>query len=118
MASLKLKSSSRNRNGLGWAASDFFVLRTPFLPLDALLSLSDSLEATMHCSDPALLEASLCRDRLRVRDRLRILCERADVREALFIASPSLEERLAEWQRDPETERGQKLERSLLCYLS
>lgn len=99
------------------APADFFVLRTPYLPLDALLSLGNGLEAA-DCRDPALLDAALLRDRIRVRDRLRRLCERPDVQEALAVASPSLSESLDRWKHDADSRRGQKVERSLLRYLS
>jgi len=103
---------------MAWTTSDFFVLRTPYLPLDCLLALSDGLEAAEHRGDPAALESALYRDRVRVRDRLRLLYRRPDVREALFIASPALEERLDDWERDPESQRGQRVERSLLRYVA
>lgn len=99
------------------APADFFVLRTPFLPLDALLSLGEGLEAAA-CEDPALLDAALTRDRIRVRDRLRHLCERQDVREALAVASPSLIEALDRSADAADSRRGRKVERSLIRYLS
>ncbi|MFD5552721.1 lantibiotic dehydratase [Streptomyces sp. NPDC127068] len=100
-----------------WVPADFFVLRTPLLPLDALLSLGDGLEAP-GCTDPADLDAALTRDRLRVRERLRRLYARPDVAEALAVASPSLARALERWQRDADSARGRKVERSLLRYLA
>ncbi|MFC4531996.1 lantibiotic dehydratase [Sphaerisporangium dianthi] len=81
-----------------WRAAGFFVLRTPCLPVDALLALGDDLEGAAGRHQAAALD----RDRARVLDRLRALCLRPDVREALLIASPSLEGRLDGWARDPD----------------
>ncbi|MFC7385798.1 lantibiotic dehydratase [Sphaerisporangium rhizosphaerae] len=89
------------RSGRGepaWEASGFFVLRTPSLPLDALLALGEGLEGAAHPHEEALLD----RDRARVLDRLRALCLRPDVREALMVASPSLERRLDDWAGAPD----------------
>ena len=100
--------------------SDFFVLRTPFLPFDALLGGSKSLTAgpAALLEDAAGLERALQRDRVQLRDRLRELVARTEVREALFLASPSLDDSLESWLREPESERGQKVERTLMRYLA
>ncbi|MFF3734280.1 lantibiotic dehydratase [Streptomyces sp. NPDC002476] len=98
-----------------WRADDFFVLRTPYLPVDTLLSFGEGLEAA-SCTEPGLLDAVLERDRWRVRDRLRAWSERPEVREALAIASPSLAAGISEWRRSPDGRRGRKVERSLLRY--
>jgi thiopeptide-type bacteriocin biosynthesis protein len=96
----------------------FFVLRTPLLPCEELHALSAGLEAPAFLSDTAGLEAALARDRRRLRERLRAQLERPEVREALFLASPSLEQSLPSWYADPEGERGQKVERTLVRYLA
>ncbi|WP_189299529.1 lantibiotic dehydratase [Streptomyces cinerochromogenes] len=98
-----------------WRADDFFVLRTPYLPVETLHSLGEGLEAA-SCTDPCLLEAALERDRGRVRERLRTWCERPEVREALAVASPSLMAGVSRWRRSPDGRRGRKVERSLLRY--
>ena len=91
----------------------FVVMRTPYLAIDDLLGLSCGLEAS-SATGPAL-DGALARDRARARDRLAALCARDDVREALFVASPSLEARLDD---DPANARGQKVQRSVLRYVS
>lgn len=96
--------------------ADFFVLRTPLLPMDVLRDFSAGLEAPEAA--PAELAAALQRDTALLRTRLRTLLCLPEVREALFVASPSLDESLPEWERDPEGERGQKVERTLLRYLA
>jgi hypothetical protein len=73
--------------------SGFFVLRSSLLPVDALRA-------------------------FRTRDDLRKWLDDKAVREALFLASPSLEESLPFFLEDPESERGQKVEHSLVKYFS
>lgn len=89
----------------------FFVLRSPLLPLDAFYRWGDDLERKAD-------EAALARDAAVVRARLRALVDRPDIREAIFVASPGVEESLVHWMRDPDGERGQKVERSLFKYLA
>src|SRR6266568_12360 len=96
--------------------SGFFALRTPLLPFDELLAWSDGLEAPSQADDPARLEAAVAADRTRLRERLRTAFTRPEIREALFIASPDLEERIDLWLRQPESEPGQKIERALVRY--
>src|SRR5581483_4821550 len=78
----------------GLEPSGFFVVRSSLLPLDTLLAWSGERERLGEW----------------VRDPL--------VREALFLASPSLEESLEHWERDPASERGQKVEGSLVKYFA
>jgi class I lanthipeptide synthase len=87
-------------NGAGEASgivpSGFFVLRTPLLPFD---------------------ERRPC-DEAEARERLRSVLSRPEVREALFVASPDLEERLEDWEREPESARGRKVEPALVRYVA
>lgn len=108
------------RAGRSITASDFFVLRTPLLPFDALLRFSAGLESCAAAAqkDPAILDQALQRDRVRLRERLREFVARREVREALFLASPSLEDSLEFWLAEPESERAQKVERTLVRYLA
>src|SRR4051812_25235620 len=80
--------------------ADFFVLRSPLLPFDELLSWSTGLAGASHRDAPEL-EGALQQDARALRDRLRALIRRQEVREALFVGSPGLERRLAEWSVDP-----------------
>ena len=94
----------------------FFALRTPLLPFDVLEAWGQELEAPR--ASPETLAEALRRDRARLRERLRQWVEEPVVREALFIASPVLEESLPVWLRAPESERGQKVERTLVRYFA
>jgi thiopeptide-type bacteriocin biosynthesis protein len=93
----------------------FFVLRTPLLPFDELVAWSAGLEAAS--AGPHERAAALARDRQRLRERLRALIARPEVREALFVASPSLEAELGQWLADADSERGRKVERALVRYV-
>ena len=97
-----------------FAASGFFALRTPLLAFDALVKWGRDLAAT--ASAEGHLEAMLARDRAVLRQRLREQVADPVVREALFLASPVLEESLPLWEAEPESERGQKVERTLVRY--
>src|SRR5262249_53696323 len=98
--------------------SGFFAWRTPLLPFDELLAWSDGLEAPSAGDDPAQLEAACAADRARLLQRLRAVFHRPEVREALFLASPSLEERCGPWLREPDGPDDPKLERALVRYFA
>jgi thiopeptide-type bacteriocin biosynthesis protein len=98
--------------------SGFFTLRTPLLPFDELLTWGDGLEAAAAGDDAACLEAAAKADRARLRQRLRAVFARPEIREALFVASPDLEERFDVWMREPDGEPGQKIERALVRYFA
>jgi thiopeptide-type bacteriocin biosynthesis protein len=83
-----------------------FVLRTPLLPFDEFVTWG------------ADVRGASAQDCERVRDRLRQAIARADVLEALFVASPGLVDDLDAWTRAPDSERGQKIERALVRYFS
>ncbi len=79
--------------------SGFFILRTPLLPFDEILKLAGGSESV-------------------VRERLRALVLRPEVREALFVGSPDLEESLDLWLLDPASERGRRIELAIVRYVS
>jgi thiopeptide-type bacteriocin biosynthesis protein len=96
--------------------SSFFLLRTPLIAFDRWRELADGVTAPTARDDE--LAFALEADRARVRQRLRALVDRPEVREALFVASPSLYEALAAWEHAPDSERGRKAERSLVRYVA
>lgn len=86
------------------APNGSFVLRTPLFSITEALEWGEDLEAPAAPDDPD----ALARDRAKLRDRLRAFYRRAEVQEALFLASPKL------WRRsrafldgadDPKVER-------------
>ena len=101
-----------------FAPSGFFALRSPLLPIDRLVSWSEGLEGPrLLTGGDGDLAAALERDAGRLRGWLRDLLARPEVREALFVASPPLEGSLGLWLEQPDSERGQKVERSLVKYV-
>jgi len=99
-----------------FAPAGFFALRTPLLPYDEFLAWSDQLEAVEALADPTRLEPALARDRARLRDRLHAAFSRPAARDALFVASPDLDEVLDVWLREPESKKGQRIELALVRY--
>lgn len=79
------------------SAADFFVLRTA--------NQSVSLLTDWQGEDLQSLRAQL---------NQWLSCEQ--VKEALYVASPSLVERLPYWQKDPDSKRGKKIEAVLVKY--
>jgi lantibiotic biosynthesis protein len=110
--------TERGRVGRQFTPPGFFVLRTPLLPFEEMAAWSEGLEAVGALSDPRGLEAALERDRARLRARLRALVARPEVREAVFVASPSLDEALEIWQKEPDSKQGRKLEPAVVSYIS
>jgi thiopeptide-type bacteriocin biosynthesis protein len=97
----------------------FFVLRTPLLPLEELLSWTEGCRAA-KCAQ-AGLEVSVGSWQTDVgllRKRLAGLVSRAEIRQALFLASPSLEASIQYWLADPDSKRGVQTERSLVRYFT
>jgi thiopeptide-type bacteriocin biosynthesis protein len=105
--------------GPAFAASGFVVLRTPLLAFDELLALGAGLAAVATVRGaPADLDAALAADRARLVGRLRELAARPEVREAIQLASPSLDESLAMWLERPDADRGPKVVRALFRYVA
>jgi thiopeptide-type bacteriocin biosynthesis protein len=52
-----------------------------------------------------------------LRERLRALLERPEVRESVFLASPSLSDGLDVWKKEPDGKKGQRAERALVRYV-
>ncbi|WP_224247951.1 lantibiotic dehydratase [Hyalangium gracile] len=100
----------------GFSASGFFAVRSPVLPLDILLAWSQGLSAS-QAPESARADA-LAHDAALLRERLRRHVADPLVQEALFLASPSLVESLPQWEASPESERGQKVERTLVRYFT
>jgi thiopeptide-type bacteriocin biosynthesis protein len=102
----------------GYVPSGFFALRTPLLPFDELLAWSAGLQSAAAADDATRLEAAMADDRARLRGYLRTVYARPEVRDALFVASPDLDERFDIWLRAPDSEPGQKMERAFVRYFA
>lgn len=78
--------------------ADFFVLRTPLLPFATLTEWADLERPALARDRPAEAYAeAYARDVEVLRARLRTIIARPEVREALFIASPSLDASVTAW---------------------
>ena len=97
--------------------SGFFVLRSPLLPFDDLVDFSAGLQAP-QATDPEQLVRALQADQRILADRLLEIFGRPEVKEALFIASPSLLDRVEVFRRDADSKRGRKVARGLVSYLA
>ncbi|MFO0579661.1 MAG: lantibiotic dehydratase [Polyangia bacterium] len=106
-------------HGEAWLHSGFFVLRTPLLPVNVLKALGSGLTAQQRlesgASDPDL-EAALSADRAAQRACLAALFAQPEVKEALLLASPLTADSMEVWQRDPDSERGRKIQNTLIRY--
>jgi thiopeptide-type bacteriocin biosynthesis protein len=76
---------------------DFFVIRTPRMPVNNLLSLGSDKDET--------------------RKLISQWIEQPEVIEALYLATPSLLERLDYWRNKPDSKQGKKVEQALLKYM-
>ncbi|CAH9050132.1 Nisin biosynthesis protein NisB [Pseudoalteromonas sp. CIP111854] len=89
--------TDKNSPTLSHYAADFFVLRSPRLSLQHLVNWQHS-------------------DRQQLRDQLHHWLELDETQEALYIASPSLLDRIEQWYDDPDSKKGRKLELALAKY--
>jgi class I lanthipeptide synthase len=99
-------------------ASEFFALRTPLLPRDVLGALGKGLAAPRAFASGTPLEPALEEDRARTIEGLRTLVADPVVREALFVASPSLDEALEAWLHDPRSPRARGVTDILVRYIA
>lgn len=97
--------------------SPFAVVRTTLLPFDEYRRWTGDLRLASAGDDPGELAAAAAADRARLRAGLGELIARPEVREALFLASPDLEEGLGAWRRDPDGAKGRRAEEALVRYL-
>jgi thiopeptide-type bacteriocin biosynthesis protein len=96
--------------------ADFFVLRTPKLPLDAL---SPRHQTRQEADAQGSSRDGLEKGREALRQTLRDLIQRDDVREALALASPDLASRLGAWlEGSLAGPAARNVERALVKYLS
>ena len=72
----------------------------------------------MALDDPARLEQALADDRARLRDRLHAAVSRPEIRDALRVASPNIDDSFDLWVREPESERGRGLEPVIVRYFA
>lgn len=96
--------------------SGFFAWRTPLLPFTEAMALSEGLAAPAAGDDE--LGTAVAADRAEVRRRLRRLLASAEVREAIFLASPDLDDAVNEWLDDPDADGYGGVVGAVLRYLT
>lgn len=101
-----------------FATSGFFALRTPLLPFEEFLALSEGLTFFKTFHEGGDITAAAAADAKLVRARLQQFIDRPEVREALWVASPDFFSALSLWRKEPESEKGQRLEHSLYRYVA
>ena len=79
------------------APSGFVLVRSPLLPWETLTSFGAGLEATRTLDTSDDLTLAIESDRARLTERLRALVLDPAVREAVFVASPSLDRAIEAW---------------------
>jgi lantibiotic biosynthesis protein len=100
-----------------FAPEGFFVFRTPLLPFSAA-SAAVPLRAPLALAEGADLGAALADDRRELVAALRDRVADPVVREALFIASPTLHEAMDAWLADPADARAHGVVDILVRYLA
>lgn len=98
-----------------FSPAGFFVLRTPLLPFEEVFA-GDERNARRALDGAADLERAIAADREHWRARLRRALERPEVREAIFLASPDLDERIDDWRQPLEEQKGRRIELALARY--
>jgi thiopeptide-type bacteriocin biosynthesis protein len=93
---------------LDFVPSGFFVLRTPLMPFETVLNDGIDVDASR----------SLERDRKRQIEQLRAVVADPTIREALFVASPSLDEAIDAWLADEGAPRANGVAEALLRYVT
>jgi lantibiotic biosynthesis protein len=91
-------------------------LRTPLLPFTQYLQWADGLKAPHAWENGETLQQAISEDKEKLRAALRDMIRRPEIREALYLASPTLDQSLEYWLRDPESERGRGAELVLVRY--
>lgn len=112
------KDKSKTASELLFVPSGFFAFRTPLYPYEELESWGAGLASpSTSAESEEEFAAAWAADRALLRQRLRALLERPEVRESVFLASPSLSDGLDGWKKDPDGKKGQRAERALVRYV-
>jgi thiopeptide-type bacteriocin biosynthesis protein len=98
--------------------ANFFVLRTPLLPFETLMRLSEEIDAPEALGDPSCLRGAWSRDRALFRQRLQALVRTPLIRDAIFVASPDLDQAIDRWLTSPADPRSEATERAVMKYVA
>ena len=95
-------------SGQEFGRSGFFAMRSPLLPLETFWRWGEGLRC--GTGERGVSPETYQRDRRVLQRRLRRILDDEVVREALFVASPSLSDRLGTWVSDPDSPKGRQSE--------
>lgn len=108
--------------------SGFFALRTPLLSVAEYMAWGDGLACTagnaVECGAPTCdgrdseLDRRLARDLEILRARISRMLDRAEITEALYLASPDLLRSAAAWRANPTSHRARRFELAVVRYFS
>lgn len=100
------------------SADSFFVLRTPLLPRELSTALGAGLLGRRAYLERGDLGKALAEDRSAITQRLRVLLQEPTIREALFVASPSLDEAIDAWLAEPASDRASGVIDAVVRYVA
>jgi thiopeptide-type bacteriocin biosynthesis protein len=98
-------------------ADGFFVWRCPLLPLDELADWGRDLATPDAWRSGRDLGPAIESDCARLRERMRVLAQRPEVMEAMYLGSPALIERLPVWLSAAPSDKTARIESAVLRYL-
>jgi thiopeptide-type bacteriocin biosynthesis protein len=107
----------RSRGRADAEHAGFFVLRTPLLPFEELVAFGEGLRAA-RVRDKGRVSEALAHDRALLAERVRALAARPEIREAVFVASPSLAESLSEASVEPGGRRRANVDAPFVRYFA
>lgn len=105
-----------DRQREGFVPAGFFVLRTPLLPFDEMEAWTRDVPPEAQPGSGG--DSGASGDRARLRQWLIDAVDRPELRDALFLGSPSLDDGLKTWRQEPDSERGRRVEAALVAYVS
>jgi lantibiotic biosynthesis protein len=95
----------------------FFVFRTPLLPFHELLRFGFE-PASSSVAPIDQFEQAFSAQLARERTSLKILLDRPEIREAIFVANHEFARFADSWKRDPESKKGKRAELTIVRYLA
>lgn len=110
------QSGSYRTKASEFRAAAFFVYRTPLLPIEEWTDWSEELSAPSVMAGGVALAVAVAADQAALWGRLRTTLARPEVRQALFLAAPGVDEELEHLGFDGKPDR--KLCRTLVRYFA
>lgn len=109
--------AAESRGEAAFRSASFFVLRSPLLPLSRFLKWAEPAQSAAELQSGSQISPELVRsDEAKLRAVLRSAFADPVLREALYLASPALHEKLADWERQPDSAQGRLIESALCRY--